>query len=391
MRLLHVSPTYHPALRYGGPIFSVHGLCKGLVAAGLEVHVFTTNVDGPYDSPVPLERPVDLDGVKVWYFPCHHLRRIYWSPSMKRALADRIRDYDLVHLHSVFLWPTWAAVRIARAAGIRYIISPRGMLAQSLIRRKSYWLKSAWISLIERRNLEAAAAIHATSDLEAKELAQFHFRLPNVFAVPNGVDEPEPTRDAEIGADIRTIVAKSPLILFLGRINWKKGLDQLISALSGVPAAHLAIVGNDEENYLPRLKAVVHELDLSQRVTILSRRVDGSEKEALFAAASVFVLPSLSENFGNVVLEAMVRGCPVIVSPNVGAAEIVQKAGAGLVFDGTNQDLTKALSILCENPALRQKMGTAGKREAQAHYLWPKIAGQMGSHYRDILSESGSK
>ena len=79
----------------------------------------------------------------------------------------------------------------------------------------------------------------------------------------------------------------------------------------------------------------------------------------------------------------------MIVSRNVGSAEIVQKAGAGLVFDGTNQDLTKALSILCENPALRQKMGAAGRREAQSHYLWPKIAGQMGNHYRDILSERG--
>lgn len=86
---------------------------------------------------------------------------------------------------------------------------------------------------------------------------------------------------------------------------------------------------------------------------------------------------------------AMVRERPVIVSRDVGAAEIVQKAGAGLVFDGTNQDLAKALSIICENPALRQKMGAAGKREAQANYLWPKIAGQMESHYREILSERG--
>ena len=69
LKLLHVVPTYLPATRYGGPIYSVHGLCKALAVRGHEVHVFTTNVDGPGDSAVPLGRPVDLDGVKVWYFP----------------------------------------------------------------------------------------------------------------------------------------------------------------------------------------------------------------------------------------------------------------------------------------------------------------------------------
>ena len=77
----------------------------------------------------------------------------------------------------------------------------------------------------------------------------------------------------------------------------------------------------------------------------------------------------------------------MIVSRDVGAAEIVEKAGAGIVFDGTEQDLAKALSPLCGNPALRQEMGAAGKREVEAHYLWPKVAEQMASHYRDILAK----
>ena len=77
MRILHVVPTYIPAYRYGGPIYSVHGLCKVLAAHGHDIHVFTTNVDGPNDSDVPLGTPVDMDGVKVWYFPSKHLRRLY--------------------------------------------------------------------------------------------------------------------------------------------------------------------------------------------------------------------------------------------------------------------------------------------------------------------------
>ncbi len=76
--------------------------------------VFSTNVDGDNDSDVPLGQPVDIDGVKVWYFPSKRLRRIYWSPSMKKALEKQIPDFDILHLHSIFLWPTWAAARSAR-------------------------------------------------------------------------------------------------------------------------------------------------------------------------------------------------------------------------------------------------------------------------------------
>ena len=84
MRLLHVTPTYLPATRYGGPIQSVHGLCTALAARGHDVHVFTTNVDGRGDSAVPLARCVPTDGVGVWYFPSRWLRRLYWSPPMAR-------------------------------------------------------------------------------------------------------------------------------------------------------------------------------------------------------------------------------------------------------------------------------------------------------------------
>src|SRR6266508_3964823 len=104
MRVLHVVPTYVPAWRYGGPIVAVHGLCKALVTRGHEVHVFTTNVDGEGVLEMPTDRSVPRDGVSVRYFPSA-FRRLYWSPAMARALAAGVSDYDLVHVHAVFLWP----------------------------------------------------------------------------------------------------------------------------------------------------------------------------------------------------------------------------------------------------------------------------------------------
>src|SRR5487761_2434080 len=111
MRLLHVVPSYYPAVRYGGPIRSVHGLCRALARRGHEVHVYTTNVDGPGVSAVPTDRPVDMDGVQVHYFEVQSPRRLYRSPAMRRCLRATVGGFDAVHIHSVFLWPTWAGAR----------------------------------------------------------------------------------------------------------------------------------------------------------------------------------------------------------------------------------------------------------------------------------------
>src|SRR5438034_1111935 len=126
VRLLHVTPTYVPAYRYGGPIYSVHALCRSLVTAGHEVHVYTTSVDGPDDSWVPMDRAVNLDGVRVCYFRSCRLRRLYWSPDLWTRCNSMAGVFDAIHLHSVFLFPTWAGARAAARAAVPYVLSPRG-------------------------------------------------------------------------------------------------------------------------------------------------------------------------------------------------------------------------------------------------------------------------
>ena len=128
MKLLHVVSSYLPAVRYGGTIVSVHGLCRALVERGHDVHVYTTSVDGPRDSDVPHNEPVDLDGVKVWYFRSNRLRRLYRAPDLATALAAHVAAFDVVHTHAIYLWPLWAAARAARRAHVPYVVSPRGML-----------------------------------------------------------------------------------------------------------------------------------------------------------------------------------------------------------------------------------------------------------------------
>jgi len=390
MRILHVIPSYLPAVRYGGPIFATHGLCKALAARGHEVHVFTTNIDGAGSSPVPISLPVNLEGVRVRYFPCPLLRRLYWAPELGRALKREIDKFDVVHLHSVFLWPTWAAARAARKTAVPYVLSPRGMLVRDLIGRRSWLAKSAWMQMIERSNVEQSAAVHLTSQLEAAELWRFGWRLPRLAVIPNGVDEPLRC-GGEIGADIEEMVAEQPLVLFLGRLSWKKGLDRLLRAFACTSAGKLAIVGTDDEGRAPQLVKLAEALRIADRVRILPRTVVGPEKERLFAAARAFVLTSYSENFGNTVLEAMQRRVPVVVTPEVGAAEIVRESGGGLIVTGDPMALGAAICRLTTDASLARSMGEAGQRHAMAHYSWKSIAVQMEDLYETMRSAAAAR
>jgi glycosyltransferase involved in cell wall biosynthesis len=388
MRILHVVPTYIPAYRYGGPIYSVHGLCKALAGLGHDLHVFTTNVDGDKDSDVPLDQPVDIEGVKVWYFPSNRLRRLYRSPRMKKALNKQIPDFDIIHLHSIFLWPTWTAASLARKTGKPYIIAPRGMLVKELVERKSSIAKKLWLGLIERNNLEHAAAIHVTSEKEKEDAQKFGFKLPPVFVVPNGVDAEELRRHPmRISPAIENAVRKKPFILFLGRIHWKKGLDRLIPALTYLPDTPLVIAGNDEENYRPTLEALAASHGVSSRITFTGP-VYGEDKAALLQNASVLVLPSYSENFGNVVLEAMSVGCPVVLTPEVGLADIVRDSGAGMVIDGTPETLGKGLQYMASNPQELKKMGNKGRQAVEEHFQWISVGGQMVEIYNDTITQA---
>jgi glycosyltransferase involved in cell wall biosynthesis len=429
VRVLHVVPTYLPAWRHGGPVAAVHGLCKALAARGHQVTVFTTDVHGAGTLDVPRAAPVLVDGVAVWYFPVAAPRRLYRSPAMSAALApgraappgsmrrersgpaegersgpaagERIGPaegkpgvaaFDLVHLHSVFLWPTAAAARAAERAGVPYLVAPRGMLVGDLLRRRGRLRKRLWIRLVERRTLARAAGLHATSELEAVELARLGLPLPPVYVVANGVGaEPwEPARESELSPAVRAALARRPLLLFLGRVSWKKGLDRLVAALADVPGATLAIAGNDEEGYRARLDALAAQSGVADRVVHLGP-VHGAGKAALLAGADALVLPSYSENFGNVVLEAMAAGLPVVVTPEVGLAAVVREHGAGVVTAGDPPHLAAALRELLAAPEARAAMGRRGAAAADRDFSWTSVAARMEEVYEHVLAGRGGQ
>ena len=367
MRILHVVPTYFPARRYGGPIVAVHGLCKALVARGHEVDVFTTNVDGETTLDVPLATRVGLDGVGVHYFPSR-FDRLYWSPAMRRTLAAKARNYDVVHIHAVYLWPGVAAARAARRANVPYVIAPRGMLVPELIRQKSRVVKSLWLRFVEWRGFAAASAIHFTSQLEWDEARHSHLPLPSPVIIPNGIDvEPRP----RVARDDRMLVS-------LGRVNWKKGLHRVIDALPALPGVRFVIAGNDEEGLTALLQARAAERGVGDRVEFTGP-IYGEAKNELLARAALFVLDSTSENFGNAVLEALAMETPVVLSKDVGLAEEVVRAGAGTI------GLDSIASLLAD-PTRRAEMGAIGRRLIESRFTWPRVAEAMEEAYCSIRS-----
>ncbi|HSS76410.1 MAG TPA: glycosyltransferase, partial [Thermoanaerobaculia bacterium] len=284
-------PTYVPAWRHGGPILAVHGLCRALAARGHAVTVLTTDVHGEGRLDVPLGQPVDVEGVEVRYFPVRS-RRLYFSSSLGQAARELTRRCDLVHLHSVFLWPTSAVARMAERAGVPYVVSPRGMLVPELMRRRSRWRKLAWMRLFERRTLERAAALHVTSELEATEAGRLNLHLPPVFVVPNGVDPGAWDSDeTTLSPSVRAVLSNGPFVLFLGRLSWKKGLDRLLPAMAQVPGLCLAVAGNDEEGLTAGLEGLARECGISER-TVLLGPVHGADKAALLHRTLALVLPS---------------------------------------------------------------------------------------------------
>lgn len=386
MKLLHVVATYLPAVRHGGPPRAIHGLGRALVERGHRVEVFTTDLHADGRLDVPIGQPTDLDGVAVTYFRATRPRRLARAPEMAQALGGRIAEFDVVHLHGLFLWPMDAAARAAERVGVPWIVSPRGMLVDELLEARGRWRKRLWLVTSGRRTLGGARRLIATSELEAQQAAATGVRIPPVELLANGVERPAPAEASALPNEVATFLASGPTFVFLGRLSWKKGLERLIEAVAQVPAARLVLAGNDDEGIGPALDQLAHRLGTSDRV-LRSGFVDGAAKSALLAQARALVLPSISENFGNVVLEAWALATPVVVAPGVGLAGEVADAGAGLVEDGRVDGLVASLGRLLADSAEAQAMGERGRRRVAERFAWAQIAERAEAIYRQVADE----
>ena len=169
MKILHLIPTYLPARKASGPIYPTHCLNKWLVKKGIDVTVYTTNLDERETMGVPVGEPVFIDGVRVFYFKSSFFKKWFCSRQFAVALKKNLPDFDLVHITSVFLAFSFFGACFAKKFKKPYIISPHGSLMKEPLNMKSRLKKMIYLKLAEKRNLTGAAAIHFTVEAEKAE------------------------------------------------------------------------------------------------------------------------------------------------------------------------------------------------------------------------------
>lgn len=370
------APNYLPATRYGGPVRSAHGLARALVSAGHSVDVLTTDVDGPDRLDVPLDRPVEIDGVRAHYCPIRAPQRLYYSPVLAQRAAELMQRVDAVHVNGVFLWPGPHLARAARRAGKALVISPRGMLVPEMVAGKSRLVKKAWIALQERANLAAATAIHVTSLSEAEGLRAMGLDLAPVKVIGNGVDMPiTPPDEGEI-AEIWGDVPPGRRVAFLGRLDWTKGADMAIEAARAHPDAFIRLVGHDQIGLRAQLEPRLQRAGGGRCGDFLGP-LDGRRKWAFLAGADVLLMPSIRESFGMSASEALAVGTPVIATEGVGAATLLHGLDPGLVVPRAQTALNRALVALLADDARRTALGAAARALAATELDWCTIAARM--------------
>lgn len=391
MKILHIIPSYLPAVYASGPIKPTYSFNKALVEKGIEVVVYTMNMDGDKKLDVPLEKEMDIDGVKVFYFPMT-FRPWQYSYKLHWALAKNIKNFDLIHITSIFLSVSTLGAYYAKKFKKPYIISPCGSLMKiplsfGKLKKKFY------ISLVEKRNLKNAAATHFTVEAEKEEYLKAGLPLKKAIVIPNGFDPEEfqyiDLRSQYIGFKKKLgIGIDKKVVLFLGRLNWIKGLDTLIPAFAEVikkePKAVLILAGPDDEGYKGNIQLLITNYQL-QNKAIFTGMLTGEKKVAAYLSADVFVLPSYSENFGMAVVEAMYFGLPVVITKEVGISPNVEKTGAGIVIDKDKNQLAEAILKILNKPDLAKKMGENGKKLVREEFNSDKIADKWINEYKMII------
>ncbi|MGB3636625.1 MAG: hormogonium polysaccharide biosynthesis glycosyltransferase HpsP [Rivularia sp. (in: cyanobacteria)] len=401
MKVLQIVPSI--SLIYGGPSQMVLGLAPALARQGVKVTILTTDTNGdtgqkPLD--VTLNSPLEQDGYEIIYFKCSPFRRYKFSVDLLKWLNNHAHEYDLAHIHALFSPVSSTAAAVCRAKKLPYILRPLGTLDPADLRKKKQ-LKQLYAAGLERPNIAASAAIHFTSEQEAKVSHRFGVTTKDLV-IPLGVKE---CRDVKFNvsnqcSDVKTNVSKFnipdnvPKVLFMSRIDPKKGLDLLIPALEKLLSEgldfHFVLAGTNPQDpsYEQKIKSQIQASPLDKHTTITGF-VTGELKSALLETADLFVLPSYYENFGIAVAEAMVAGIPVVISDQVHICQDISGSESGWVGTTNTLGIADLIREALKYPEERQRRGLLARKYALLNYSWDAIAQKIVEAYQDIIEVKG--
>jgi glycosyltransferase involved in cell wall biosynthesis len=344
--------------RKGGPSTAIREIANALESLGHNVTILAHD-DG--------EATAGIDG-NVIRFP---LSSAVWqySGDYRRWYKEHVSEYDFVLITSIFLAHTYFCSREAKRAGVPYAIRPHGSLNREDI-KIGRWKKLAYLRLLERKSLDNADFVFCTSHAEATQAKQI--ADVNAKVIPLGVNVNDHAVDRSDAKIDRTCH------VFIGRYTRKKGIDVLIRAVAlsraqGVPITAV-IAGPDDDGLREDYESLAKQAGVAD--SILFEGFAGLErKKALFESACSFVLPSLDENFGIGVAEAMATCLPVIITPGVSHAELVSEYKAGLVTSRTPESVCAAIQELSKlNEHDYREMSLSAARLVREQYSWTKTA-----------------
>ena len=383
LRVLHVISGID--LADGGPTTALLGLTRALTRLPVEVVVVATPRPSECLSAV---EELGENGVQV-RLGDHRRRAFARNQKSRNILMEEIARANVVHIHALWEEVQYQAARISRLHRRPYIMRPCGLLDPWSMNQHRL-KKRLYLELRLRRHLNAAAAIHFSTSLEETRTRPLRIRAPAIVE-PNGIDLDEFENLPAVGSFRRRLEIPEvvPLVLFLGRLHPKKGLDLLIPAFAdAAPSdAVLAIVGTGDANYERKLHRHAASCGLENRVKFVGF-LHGRDRIAAFADSTVFVLPSYSENFANTVIESLAAGTPVIISDQVNLHVEIASAKVGGVVP-TNQDaLSREIRIWLLD-SLKRERAIANARDFLGPYDLKKIAASWLNRYRELGQHVG--
>jgi glycosyltransferase involved in cell wall biosynthesis len=349
------------------------------VTLGHRVSVCTTSLqDESSDLDVPLDQPVERDGITVYYSPTCCFRYWGYSPGLASRVDQLMPSADVVLVHFHYQYANWAGARLARRHHKPYVTFAHGSFRHAAIRGRGRLRKAIYLTLLEHANLRDATLLVFNAP-EERDGSRFSNRG---IVLPNGIDPCDflplpPTGQFRVkfGLDDDTTV-----LLFLGRLDvHRKGLDLLLPAFAQAAKRHarlhLVLAGPDERNGRRLVEQQLAKLNIRDRV-LMTGMLAGVEKLSALTDADAFVLPSRSEGLSISLLEALYLGLPVLISDRVGLHEQVSQLQAGIVVTPTIPHLTEGLLRLARPEVLSSMRGRATEWIRQFH-LWPAIADKL--------------
>jgi len=391
MKILQVISSFPPAYSYGGALNVAYHLSKELVRIGHDVTVYTTDVYSSNSRLQYTKNPVGMEGIIIYHF--RNISNILARKNLTCALPmyfslkKNTREFDLIHLHEYRSFQAVFVHRFAKKYKIPVVIQPHGSLPR-IIERKG--LKQLYDKIWGNDILKNACKIIAVSQNEVEQFREAGIPDEKIAIIPNGVSIVSPM-DLPPSGQFREQfdIHEKYMILFVGRIHRRKGIDFLIRAFhhfiqtwNGNDVA--LIIAGPDDGYRSELISLVEELDLSHKVKFVDYL---SSVGTAYLDADVLVYPSIYEIFGLVPFEALLHDTPVIVTDDCGCGELIREADCGyLVRYGDVAGLSEMIGYVLKHPEENAKKVQAGKKYIRERLAWERIVSQVENVYQDAIS-----